>query len=67
MDHDAEPVECSSPPCFLHELDPAYLGLPRPQAAEDAGLALGRDCVSDASAGPRAMPAPPQPQPRPPR
>jgi hypothetical protein len=25
-DPNAEPIACSSPPCFLHELDPAWLG-----------------------------------------
>ncbi|HQT47052.1 MAG TPA: hypothetical protein PLY97_07505 [Acidocella sp.] len=28
-----EPVECSSPPCLLHELDPAFAGLSEPAAA----------------------------------
>ena len=25
-----EPVECASPPCLLHEIDPAYSGLGHP-------------------------------------
>lgn len=30
--HDDDIPECSSPPCFLHEVDPAYSGLDAPKA-----------------------------------
>ncbi|MGF6226069.1 hypothetical protein QFZ27_000024 [Inquilinus ginsengisoli] len=39
--------ECSSPPCYLHEIDPAYAGLdPKPKAkpkAEPSPKARKRD------------------------
>jgi hypothetical protein len=33
-------VACSSPPCFLHELDPAYLGYPRVEEVRELLEAL---------------------------
>lgn len=30
QDDDEPPSSFASPPCFMHELDPEYSGLPRP-------------------------------------
>lgn len=32
-DDDPSPIECASPPCFMHEVDPAYVGLTLPAQA----------------------------------
>lgn len=33
-DDDPSPVECASPPCSMHEVDPAYVGLASPAQAD---------------------------------
>jgi nitronate monooxygenase len=44
-DPNVTPIECASPPCFMHELDPAYLGFgeaPPEQAAHRAPPVQGK-------------------------
>jgi hypothetical protein len=38
-------VVCNSPPCFMHELDPAYLGLQRNPDPSPADSMAGRKAV----------------------
>ncbi|WP_180898149.1 DUF488 domain-containing protein [Martelella soudanensis] len=49
-DCDDGPMEVSSPPCFLHELDPAWQGAPDNEPA-DRGASGGRSCRKPAGDG----------------
>jgi hypothetical protein len=44
--------DCSSPPCFLHEIDPVYAGLaPRPQEAKSEARPAAKSGAAKDEAG----------------